>query len=426
MGPSPSEASAGDAAQRPTAREKGILPDSRAPLTFGRKERRRQANPDHKDHLREILEQAKHLDFRSRGAEIENFEKSNRLELTRKSENTENILHVLAARSNWSSWDWWPDEKIEQFLNWLLNNQLYHGLLKTPDVTNHTPLHTALLRQNYAFVDAILRHKKLDKFEEILTEESNNENCLHLAIRGGYDDLELLIKKCAEHESLFSKKDKNWDTPLHAAVRKVYPAQMKEMLRKRKLIPETGASQPTEDQVGPEDEGGPGDEEESEDEDYQLKNVIFLVAQCREALWNQNPGERTPYQERLEELSKAMRRILPQDDVKPDSASINDAFREIVLEDRIAHYIRSYCIRELSRDLTMKCLYKPGQGRALFHNKHSKSSGRKANEVCRTSDRIRLGWSSELLHLHRLSRPTRQALALREHVEIRGTPEVIR
>ncbi|PQE32882.1 hypothetical protein CJF32_00001364 [Rutstroemia sp. NJR-2017a WRK4] len=97
-------------------------------------------------------------------------------------------------------------------------------------------------------------------------------------------------------------------------------------------------------------------------------SVRLLVEACPEALERKNKFGRTPYQERehillddllVKELVKA---YAEKKGHRGDTEEAREARakRVIFVNDPIAHYLRSYCVRNESRDRTMKRLYKPG------------------------------------------------------------------
>lgn len=119
-------------------------------------------------------------------------------------------------------------------------------------------------------------------------------------------------------------------------------------------------------------------------------DIVKLLIQSQATILTQtNKNKRTPYQERMHQLEKHHSAALQK---ATDSA--NDIFKmqiekvgtgldklttekltvdggiaarenllqQIVADDPIASYIRSYCVRNFSRDRIMECLYHSGQG----------------------------------------------------------------
>ncbi|KAK7403904.1 hypothetical protein QQX98_010311 [Neonectria punicea] len=99
-------------------------------------------------------------------------------------------------------------------------------------------------------------------------------------------------------------------------------------------------------------------------------SVRLLVEACPEALTIKNKADRTPYQEReyvllndplVQKLVKAYAEKKPRPRGETEEIRESRARRIIVVEDPVAHYIRSFCMRKSrSREETMKRLYKPG------------------------------------------------------------------
>ncbi|KAK8926722.1 Intracellular serine protease [Metarhizium anisopliae] len=103
-------------------------------------------------------------------------------------------------------------------------------------------------------------------------------------------------------------------------------------------------------------------------------SVRLLVEAYPKALIAKNSCKRTPYQEREHVLlsDDVVKRLVQQYAHKKgprgDTMEIREARakRTIIVQDPVARYIMSYCIRESkSRELTMQQLYKPGQERHI-------------------------------------------------------------
>ncbi|KAI2631548.1 putative subtilisin [Hypomontagnella submonticulosa] len=99
-------------------------------------------------------------------------------------------------------------------------------------------------------------------------------------------------------------------------------------------------------------------------------SVRLLVEACPGALTTKNAADRTPYQEREHFLLndklvlEFVRRYAEGGGHDGDTKENREARakRVVITKDPVAHYIRSFCMHNsISRDETMKRLYKPGQ-----------------------------------------------------------------
>lgn len=100
-------------------------------------------------------------------------------------------------------------------------------------------------------------------------------------------------------------------------------------------------------------------------------SVRLLIEACPEALMTKNSHKRTPYQEREhlllddDDVKQLVKQYAEKNGLRVDIVEAREARakRMIIVEDPVARYIRSYCVRESkSREETMQQLYKPGQG----------------------------------------------------------------
>ncbi|RSM19133.1 hypothetical protein CDV31_002054 [Fusarium ambrosium] len=200
-----------------------------------------------------------------------------------------------------------------------------------------------------------------------------------------------MIEKCGKNlQMLECQANTNHDTPLHLAVKKLDSdieqhqedqteaelhaiVQGLDRMTLRKTLPAVdGTGTPKLPQGSSEQQDGnirPNDNHL--DESPALTNVKLLVQACPEALGIKNGQNRTPYQERehfLQELP-SFKKAVADYAAKHESdkkAAEQRAQRILFVEDPIASYIRSYCIRNSkTREKTMTRLYRSGQERHI-------------------------------------------------------------
>ncbi|KAI1825479.1 hypothetical protein F4861DRAFT_501270 [Xylaria intraflava] len=310
------------------------------------------------------------------------------------------VLHVLAKKNSWPEDMMWEDHQIKAFLDWTLER--YHGLLEVKNDDQYTPLHLAIMSQNNAFVEAVLRNTRLVNLGTVLPETCQYGNSLHVAIKYRLLSTDLMIDKCAQFSQMFTKgQPDNGDTPLHSCM--------------SMDLSEDG----DEDDAGSEE--GPDSEDSDDDDDAQnlsldggdddgvggndlqdtnhggwpapknsamprlqrtksfaiqesamqpakaLAKVVELLIQKHDSVLSlHNKAKRTPYQERVFRLLKTVEPRLA-DAAERSKSAREETAREIIAKDPIASYIRSYCVKnkEFSRDRIMEALYHPGQERHI-------------------------------------------------------------
>lgn len=329
--------------------------------------------------------------------------------VTRKS-GKDSILHYLA--NNGAKL---PDSdiKIPQFLRWILGK--YYGLLETKDAKDYTPLHSALTENNISFVNAVLNHEpRLRNLDKVLLESCQFGNSLHLAIKFKLpvDNIKQMIEICSDADKLLvSDKGKDGNTPLHTVMdladdEDPNDGDDSESSRNNSSEDEDdGGTVDSQEQSGyldalnaarppdnntlfrsnktaqglqrsyswrrPEDNESAAPKQPNSTHTASAlsvqKIVEMLVLKNDSVLQKQNVSKRTPYQERIHLLWKSFASSSPEAEnashIDEKSALRDAKFREVVAKDPVADFIRSYCVREFSRDNIMTCLYQPGHGR---------------------------------------------------------------
>jgi hypothetical protein len=301
---------------------------------------------------------------------------------TSKTSKTPNVLHELAAKYDDRKDQDWPEGRVAEALGWFLDN--YPGLLNKIDEKKMTPFHRALECTNDEFVETVLSRPKSKIIEQVLTQSSENGNCLHLAIRyvGWYDFgmVKRLIEKCKDHPELFAESSPGSQlTPLHVALTlDVSPVESNivSTLKKHgfwkhgtlnneadgeslKHIKNTTTWKALADPQS----WSPATEEESpEQQENRLLNDVVkpLTLASKASLQCTDTKGETPYRSRESILRNnvTVQNLLKS--VRPEDQE--QAFRKIFVEDSMAAFIRKYCMEELPRDEIMKCLYRPGEG----------------------------------------------------------------
>ncbi|KIW63767.1 hypothetical protein PV04_08745 [Phialophora macrospora] len=346
---------------------------------------------------RTLLQEAEKVDFRIK-EQADNFKRKYNdylLGRTDMGDSRKNILHVLADHENR-----WTDDQIQTFLDWLLKE--YHGLLEKKDDLGYAPLFRALQYDKHAFVNAVLSYPNLKNLGAVLKLTCDKGNILHVAIYNESPYIKTMVKKCRSYPAIFTQgNDANArHTPLHYAVLiDEGEKDLEEVLRKHGVVAKhdspnkattesalsirrvgtTSLNQqnPKQHSLSP-SEPAPadwtvvdGDPRYATKGVQPLELVELLVEACPAALSYKNAAEETPYQARdslLQDsttVQSAINKILEATENTNEKGPTDEmrerAFRKIFVDDPIASYIREYCMCNLARDETMKCLYRPGQ-----------------------------------------------------------------
>ena len=348
--------------------------------------------PDLRAKLREALKVFP-IDGQDRVGVLEKFEENTGRFLLQTFLKRDNSVHLLAK---WNG-EWSP--KKHSLLSWLLEKS--PSLLHQQNHYMYTPVQVALVERQVEFVKTILSLPRLENFQAILEHQSPMGNCLHLAVEHDFPELEALIQRCDGIRPAFAcQSNTEKDTPLHLAVKRLVldglgddewsdTAVFKEGLRQlgeqterprpsgawsKAVALQDGAGSPPghlSDDSTIQDSGLElgiiGEIELSAEEN--LKRVQLLVEACPNPLFLKNKNNRTPYQEREHCLLRAPVVVRMIGEYVKDKADQDDARmraeRRIVVEDPVAAYIRSFCVRDLPRELALLSLYQPGQGQCF-------------------------------------------------------------
>lgn len=378
------------------------------------------------DRVQQLFVRAGKTDFNDPAA-VKEFEVRFKKKIDRKPYN--GILFRVAHKATWPKEAHWSDEKTGEFLNWALKN--YHKLLEVPAPSDQVlmvgmpPLHVALVQDNVAFVNAVLKFPKLMNLATILAaedKEGNHGNAIQIAVRYSLSSIEPLVDRCYNSPELFGNEKKEVQTPLHKCMSLDLSSQEDDRNHESDSgeNSSTGSSDDSDDSSLNENSAKPnnrdgtyssgslrnrqmgnssvrqsGNSSKTPKISDILKAVKKLVRGCDSVLWYRNAGGRTPYLERLHHLEQdagkkfldreaqkklskqesrqndpeeeAHKEILEQESHQNDlvEARKNDFeqfLHNIIANDEIASFIRSYCIRNFSRDKIMESLYYVGEG----------------------------------------------------------------
>lgn len=288
------------------------------------------------DIFSEIIEDARNLSFDTED-DIESLEKRYHGKFDLEIQPYGSLLHMIVT-------DRRPFP--QQFIKWIL--QKWPGLIKTVDSDSKTPLHIALRRNKSSaitFVQLVLEHSPSSILMDALEQSDYTKaNCLHVAIAGEFRSTIQLIQKCSM--ATFVQMNSKGDTALHVAVSLISAPQK---LSRRKLP--TSRTDPEEPLA--KDTGNSLSAIEIElpvaasKDIFCLPVIVQSLMSCnKEALFIKNLHGQTPYQYCLDLLEK----IASRD------------FKASVEGDLIAQDMKSFCLRNVTREEAMDILYAKGKG----------------------------------------------------------------
>ncbi|KAG5789282.1 hypothetical protein H9Q69_011655 [Fusarium xylarioides] len=306
-----------------------------------------------------------------------------------------NILCVLAKKEDLSHYAGWSDAKTKEFLHWILKG--YHNLLEYQDGTPKTyPMHSALQQKHTAFINGVLGFPDLININKVLTVEGQYGNALHIALDSCPSSFSLLVNRCSQFASMFTaKRPISKNTPLHDCVSVNFDADDDE---------EEDEDEYEDGEMEVEESGDESDDDfaisTASDEEHtgqfgsvnrrhsvnnrtghpdvlamertqsikatnnleypadRFPYVELLIESSDSALYCYNDDNRTPYQERLHQLEAYFKRL--------STPLYKDTeFEDWATKDPIASYIRSYCVRNFTRNKVTKCLYYTGKEKQI-------------------------------------------------------------
>ncbi|RAH64373.1 ankyrin repeat domain-containing protein [Aspergillus aculeatinus CBS 121060] len=356
--------------------------------------------------IEEVLQDAQNIDFSQQDdhSSVAEFSKQHAARLTKVHTQTVDgeLLHVLAKDSK-------KTLQHEKFLIWTLKK--HPNLLGCLTNAGNTPLHTALENKNDDMVGLILTHTA-DQPKKVLfkAETKGGEHCLHSAINynSRYTRDLIHLGVCYQSEvKIFDKMTHDdRDTPLSLAVQQeedssaVVDKLSVASSRTTHLAPPSWPLKNI-DKLSSEDrprnnsrnrQGLAGlsrkdtvefkltaaddrrdrpppvaiahapetQKPASSTRSSPLQIVQDLVDAMPAALYQyRDKWGNTPYQARILHLERERRQRAP-DALTADTPKINP--QELVKQDDIARFIRSYCIRRLPRRDALTALYTVGEG----------------------------------------------------------------
>ncbi|RBR13229.1 hypothetical protein FVER53590_25652 [Fusarium verticillioides] len=341
-----------------------------------------------------ILKAALEVDFTNKN-QVASFETQYKERLMGTRSRARNILCVLAKKEDLSHYAGWSDAKTKEFLHWILKG--YHNLLEYQDGTPKTyPMHSALQQKHTAFINGVLGFPDLININKVLTVEGQYGNALHIALDSCPSSFSLLVNRCSQFASMFTaKRPISKNTPLHDCMSVNFDADDEE---------EEDEYEDGEMEVDVEESGDESDDDfaisTASDEEHtgqfgsvnrrhsvnnktghpdvlamertqsveatnnleypadRFPYVELLIESSDSALSCYNDDNRTPYQERLHQLEAYYKRL--------STPLYKDTeFEDWATKDPIASYIRSYCVRNFTRNKVTKCLYYTGKEKQI-------------------------------------------------------------
>ncbi|KAG5769166.1 hypothetical protein H9Q72_003509 [Fusarium xylarioides] len=341
-----------------------------------------------------ILKAALEVDFTNKN-QVASFETQYKERLMGTRSRARNILCVLAKKEDLSHYAGWSDAKTKEFLHWILKG--YHNLLEYQDGTPKTyPMHSALQQKHTAFINGVLGFPDLININKVLTVEGQYGNALHIALDSCPSSFSLLVNRCSQFASMFTaKRPISKNTPLHDCVSVNFDADDDE--EEDEYEYEDGEMEVEESGDESDDDfaiSTASDEEHtgqfgSVNRRHSVNNrtghldvlamertqsikatnnleypadrfpyVELLIESSDSALYCYNDDNRTPYQERLHQLEAYFKRL--------STPLYKDTeFEDWATKDPIASYIRSYCVRNFTRNKVTKCLYYTGKEKQI-------------------------------------------------------------
>uniref|UniRef100_A0A093UM10 Subtilisin NAT n=2 Tax=Talaromyces marneffei PM1 TaxID=1077442 RepID=A0A093UM10_TALMA len=254
--------------------------------------------------------------------------------------------------------------KLPFFLRWVIriNPSL---MAATTKLVQHTPLVYAILSENHEIVKVLLEIEDMTSMLQVEPEVKGT--CLHVAIEEESPSTSVIAKKLQSFPDVFRRTNNKGETSLHVLVAflgdEVSPNALEKIL--------TRFQQPNST------EDPPVETTESEEDIFSspkyrrrvIENILESVpAVISEQVKTGEVKGLTPYQLRVHKLQNS-------NEVKDFiDASLNDLIikgdeeaeklmRYIIVEDPIAKYLRTFCVRTLKdHDEIVKALYEHGKG----------------------------------------------------------------
>jgi hypothetical protein len=242
------------------------------------------------------------------------------------------------------------------------------------------PLHTALSRKNHGFVQAVLvTLGNTDRLLDILGETTReNENCIHLAIRHFSPWTAKMILAHASSNKLrkiLCQQDNRGRTPLHLVISIAKPLRMPRDYHSHNnsLVPESSmlhnALQKRQRHTRMPKKPASGVPPATHS-DFSPERVLRLLLKhgSDDLLLLEDSEGLTPYQQRLEILQSSLRTRYHTADSSDKKRVLGNRLGELVMKDKVASYIMSYCISNLSPTQIFRALHKLDRGsfRSIF------------------------------------------------------------
>jgi hypothetical protein len=253
-----------------------------------------------------------------------------------------------------------------------------------------TPLHTALSRKNHGFVQAVLvTLGDTGHLPDILEETTReNENCIHLAIRHSSPwtaKMILALASSTKLRNILCQRENDGDrTPLHLVILKAKPPRMPRVVYNslnNSLVPESSVldSSLQKKQRHTRMRKKPASEEPipASHPVFSPEQILRLLIKhgSNDSLLFEDSEGRTPYQQRLQILQNTLLkhyRDASRGNLDEKHILTNN-LREFVMKDKVASYIMSYCISNLSSTQIFRALHRPDRGnfRSIFKTLYS-------------------------------------------------------
>lgn len=255
------------------------------------------------------------------------------------------------------SGDWTPDETMN-FCNKLIPRHSKLLLYRNGDDWR-IPLHTALSRKNHCFVQAVLEMLgDTDRLPEILEETTpDQENCLHLAIRHSSPwtaKMILALASSGKLRKILRQPNARDRTPLDLVIFKanppemprVYDADQNSHFREPSVF--HSALQKKKRHAGMRKEPASVEPIPATHAVFSTEQILRLLIKHggKDLLVFEDSEGRTPYQQRLQILHNALQKHYHY--AVTAICILGNPFRELVMKDKVASYIMSYCISNLS------------------------------------------------------------------------------
>jgi hypothetical protein len=250
------------------------------------------------------------------------------------------------------------------------------------------PLHTALSRKNHGFVQAVLvTLGDTDHLPDILEETTpENENCIHLAIRHSSPwaaKMILALASSPKLRNILCQRDDRDRTPLHLVLFRAKPPRMPLVYNSHNdsLVPESSVSHSTlqrkQTHARMRKKPASGEPIPATQPVFSPEQILRLLVKhgSNDLLLFEDSECRTPYQQRLQILENTLLKHYHNafTGTLDEKCIFTHNLRELVMKDKVASYIMSYCISNLSPTRIFRALHRLDRGnfRSIFKTLYS-------------------------------------------------------